>query len=283
MLKLKGIAKQTKILINREIMKTVLITGVLGGMGSATAKLLLDNGYKVIGLDVKDASNLPFTYFKTDLTNVHDLEKTCGKVKEIVPKLDAIIHFAGIYKMDSLVEMDEQQFSSIFDINVFSIYRVNKTFLPLLNKSSKIIMTSSELAPLDPLPFTGIYAITKSTVEKYAYSLKMELQLLDIDVAVIRPGAVKTGLLNASIESMNALCEKTKLYKYNTKKFKKIVNSVESKNIAPIKIAKKSLKLLGKKKVKFVYNINRNCLLRILNFLPRRFQLYVIRKILKSK
>ena len=283
MLKLKGIAKQTKILINRKTMKTVLITGVLGGMGNATAKLLLDNGYKVIGLDVKDASNLPFTYFKTDLTNLHDLENTCGEVEKIVPKLDAIIHFAGIYKMDSLVEMDEQQFTSIFDINVFSIYRVNKTFLPLLNKGSKIIMTSSELAPLDPLPFTGIYAITKSTVEKYAYSLKMELQLLDIDVAVIRPGAVKTGLLNASIDSMNALCEKTKLYKYNTKKFKKIVNSVESKNIAPIKIAKKSLKLLGKKKVKFVYNINRNCLLRILNFLPRRFQLYVIRKILKSK
>ena len=262
-------------------MKTVLITGVLGGMGSATAKLLLDNGYKVIGLDVKDASNLPFTYFKTDLTNLHDLKNTCGEVEKIVPKLDAIIHFAGIYKMDSLVEMDEQQFTSIFDINVFSIYRVNKTFLPLLNKGSKIIMTSSELAPLDPLPFTGIYAITKSTVEKYAYSLKMELQLLDIDVAVIRPGAVKTGLLNASIESMNALCEKTKLYKYNTEKFKKIVNSVESKNIAPIKIAKKSLKLLGKKKVKFVYNINRNCLLRILNFLPRRFQFYVIKKILK--
>ena len=144
-------------------------------------------------------------------------------------------------------------------------------------------MTSSELAPLDPLPFTGVYAITKSTIEKYAYSLKMELQLLGIDVSVIRPGAVKTGLLNQSISSMDKLCEKTKLYKDNTNKFSKIVNSVESKNIPPIKIAKKVKKVLNAKKPKYVYSINRNFLLKLLNAMPKRFQLWVIKKLLQSK
>ena len=262
-------------------MKTILITGVLGGMGSATAELLIKNGYNVIGLDVKDGGDLPFVYFKTDLTKESEIQRTYDEIQKIAPQIDGIIHFAGIYKMDSLVEMDEKDFTSIFDINVFSIYRINKIFLPLLKKGSRIIITSSELAPLDPLPFTGIYAITKSTIEKYAYSLRMELQLLDIDVTVIRPGAVKTGLLNVSIKAMNDLHQKTELYKYNTKKFIKVVNSVESKNVSPTIIAKKALKLLKKRKVKFVYNVNRNGLLKILNFLPRRFQFYVIKKILK--
>ena len=262
-------------------MKTILITGVLGGMGSATAELLIKNGYNVIGLDVKDGGDLPFVYFKTDLTKEREIQRTYEEIKKNTPQIDAIIHFAGIYKMDSLVEMNEKEFTSIFDINVFSIYRINKIFLPLLKRGSRIIITSSELAPLDPLPFTGIYAITKSTIEKYAYSLRMELQLLDIDVTVIRPGAVKTGLLNVSIKAMNDLHQKTELYKYNTKKFIKVVNSVESKNVSPTIIAKKALKLIKKKKVKFVYNVNRNGLLKILNFLPRRFQFYVIKKILK--
>ena len=267
-------------------MKTVLITGVLGGMGKATAKLLLDNGYQVIGLDAKEQSqieNLPITYYQVDLTKTEEINKVYETVSKKIDNIYAIIHFAGIYQMDSLVEMEEQEFMRIFDINVFSIYRINKTFLPLLKKGSRIIMTSSELAPLDPLPFTGIYAITKSTIEKYAFSLKMELQLLGIDVSVIRPGAVKTGLLNQSISSMDKLCEKTKLYKDNTNKFSKIVNSVESKNISPIKIAKKVKKVLKVKKPKYVYSINRNLLLKLLNFLPRRFQLFVIKKLLQSK
>ena len=81
-----------------------------------------------------------------------------------------------------------------------------------MHKNSKIIITSSELAPLDPLPFTGLYGISKSTVEKYAYSLRMELNLLNIKVAIIRPGAVKTSLLDVSMKSLDDFCNKTKLY-----------------------------------------------------------------------
>ena len=74
-----------------------------------------------------------------------------------------------------------------------------------------------------------------------------------------------------------------KLYKDNTNKFSKIVNSVESKNIQPVKIAKKVERVLKAKRPKFVYNINRNILLRLLSSLPKRFQLYIIKKLLQSK
>ena len=55
------------------------------------------------------------------------------------------------------------------------------------------------------------------------------------------------------------------------------------KKIPPIKIANLAYKIVNKKKPRYVYNINRNPLLLILNFLPQRFQNWVIKKILISK
>ena len=160
-------------------MKNVVITGAYGGMGYATAKMLSDSGYTVFALDktVKEAEPniIPV---ETDVTDAESVGRAFEFVRSQVDEVYAIIHFAGIYRLDSLVEMSEDRFTGIFDVNLFGAYRINKTFLPLLKKGCRIILTTSELAPLDPLPFTGIYAITKSALEKYAFSLGMELHLL---------------------------------------------------------------------------------------------------------
>lgn len=263
-------------------MKNVLITGVCGGMGIATARLLLKKGFAVYGLDCRDCCNeAEVFYHKADLTRELSLLPIVKELQGI--KFYAIIHFAGIYNMNSLIEMPEEEFTRIFDINLGGVYRVNKCFYPLLEEGGRIIITSSELAPLSPLPFTGIYGVTKSALEGYAYSLRMELNLLGNKVVVIRPGAVETGLLNASTTALDRLCDNTKLYTYNAQKFKKIVNGVESKSVSPDKIAKLTLKALTKKKPKLVYNINRNALLRLLNALPKKFQLFIIKRILLHK
>ena len=124
-------------------------------------------------------------------------------------------------------------------------------------------MTTSELAPLDPLPFTGIYAVTKSALDKYAYSLAMELQLLGIKVSVLRAGAVKTNMLGVSTTALDRFCDETELYSCNAKRFKNIVDRVEAGNISTDKLAEKVLKILSKRKPKFAYSINRNPLLLI--------------------
>ena len=178
-------------------MKHIVMTGAYGGMGYAAAKALSESGFTVFALDkeVRDAESgvIPI---KTDVTDAGSVERAFRAVKERTDEVYAIVHFAGIYRLDSLVEMSEERFTGIFDVNLFGAYRINKAFLPLLAEGSRIIMTTSELAPLSPLPFTGIYAITKTALDRYAFSLRMELQLLGIDVSVIRPGAVKTELLS---------------------------------------------------------------------------------------
>jgi NAD(P)-dependent dehydrogenase (short-subunit alcohol dehydrogenase family) len=183
--------------------------------------------------------------------------------------------------LDSLFEMPAEAFRKICDVNLFGAYLVNKTFLPMLGKGSRILITTSELAPLDPLPFTGVYAVTKAALDKYAYSLRMEAQLLGIDVCVLRAGAVATDMLGASTSALDRFCEGTKLYTCNAARFKKIVDSVEAKSVSPEKIAKKTKKILDKKHPKFVYKINRNKLLLLLNLLPKSWQCKIIKKILK--
>lgn len=263
-------------------MKNVLITGAYGGMGRATARLLSSQGIKVFALDKRvDKEEENIIPIEADITSEESLNCALENVKTHTSSLDAIIHFAGIYMLDSLVEMESKDFKKIFDVNFYGVYLINKVFLPLLYEGSRILITTSELAPLDPLPFTGVYAISKGALDKYAYSLRMELQLLKIKVSVLRAGAVDTGMLGASTDALDRFCEKTKLYDCNAKRFKKIVNSVEARSVKPEKIAKKANKILKKKNPKFAFSINRNPLLLLLNILPKRTQLWAIRQILK--
>lgn len=263
-------------------MDYVLVTGACGGMGRASVELLSKAGYCVIAMDrVLPQPGENIIPVQADITNLQSLQDVFEQVSAITDSLRAIVHFAGIYMLDSLVEINEDEFLNIFDINVFGPYRINKVFLPLLKSGSKIILTTSELAPLDPLPFTGIYAITKSTLDKYAYSLRMELQLLGIHVVVLRPGAVKTGMLQVSMDGLDRFCLKTLLYACNARRFRRIVQSVEARNVEPVRIARKVGKILAKKRPAYVYKVNRNPLLLLLNVLPGRMQTWIIKLVLK--
>ena len=243
-------------------MKSILVTGAYGGMGSAACKLLRDMGYTVFALDKRiteaEKGVIPI---QADITSEDSIKEAFARVAESADSLDAILHFSGMYMLDSLVEMSDEDFRTIFDVNLRGAFLINKTFLPLLGKGSRMLIVTSELAPLDPLPFTGIYAVTKAALDKYAYSLRMELQLLGITVSVLRAGAVKTRMLGVSTDALDRFCEGTKLYSCNAARFKRIVGTVEARNIPPEKIARKAEKIISKKRPRFVYSINHNPLL----------------------
>ena len=110
----------------------------------------------------------------------------------------------------------------------------------------------------------------------------MELQLLGIEVSVLRAGAVGTSMLGISTNALDRFCQKTKLYICNAKRFKRIVERVEARYIPPERIAKKVAGILQKKHPAFAYSINRNPLLLLLNICPKWIQLFAIRMILKK-
>lgn len=260
----------------------VLITGAYGGMGRAAAELLAQRGYRVFALDKNvGRAQENIVPVQADVTSEESVRAAFEQVREQTESLYAIVHFAGIYMLDSLVELEEESFRRIMEVNVSGAYRVNKIFMPLLKRGSRILITTSELAVLDPLPFTGIYAVTKAALDRYAFSLRMELQLIGVEVSVLRAGAVKTGLLDVSTEALERFCEKTAIYTCNAKRFRAIVQRVQARSVAPEKIAKKAAKILDKARPSFAYSINRNPLLRLMNLLPKRLQLFAIRQVLK--
>lgn len=263
--------------------KSVLVTGAFGGMGRAATEMLAKRGFRVFALD-RSVSDAPegVVPIAADLTSEGDIERAYEAVASATGELFAIIHFAGIYMLNSLVEMPKEDFERIFEINLFSAAAVNRRFMPLLSSGSRIVITTSELAVLDPLPFTGIYAVTKAALDKYAYSLRMELQLLGISVSVLRAGAVDTGMLGASTDALDRFCNSTRIYTCNAEKFKDIVNKVEARCVKPSVIADKVFAIISARKPKFAYAVNRNPLLLLLNMLPQRLQLYVIGRILRK-
>lgn len=264
-------------------MKYILVTGANGGMGKSVCDLLASSGYTVFALDIAPMIAAERVVpLQADVTDAKSVEAAYEKVKEQTPCLYAIIHLAGIYTLDSLVEMPREKFERSFRINVGGAFSVNKTFLPLLKKGSRIIMVTSELAVRDPLPFTGIYGISKTALDKYAYSLRMELQLLGIEVSVLRAGAVDTGMLDSSTRQLDEFAKNTRLYSCNAKRFKDIVDRVESRKVPPEKLARKLYSILCKKSPCFAYSLNRNKLLILLDLLPVRVRFAVIKRILKQ-
>ncbi len=263
-------------------MKSILITGAYGGMGRAAAKVFAQNGYKVFALDRRiEAEEENIIPLQADVTDENSLKVAFERVAEYTDSLCGIIHFAGLYMLDSLVEMSTEAFDKITEVNFRGAFLINKIFLPLLKKGSRILITTSELAPLAPLPFTGIYAVTKAALDKYAYSLAMEMQLLGISVSVLRAGAVDTSMIGDSTSALDRFCENTKLYSCNADRFKRIVDSVEARRIPAEKLAQKALKIVTSRRPRFAYAINRNPLLLLLNALPKSLQLWVIKLILK--
>ena len=258
-------------------MKTILVTGAAGGMGAAICRRLTGEGCRVIGLDLREAPGI----IGCDITDPAALERARAQIAEQYGHLDGIVHAAGIYDLDALSEMDDRRFCRIFEINVYGAYRINRLFTPMMGQGGRITIITSELAPLNPLPFTGIYAVTKAALDKYAYSLRSELALRGIGVTVIRPGAVNTGLLNVSTGALERFVANTKYFAPNAAHFRDIVNSVEAKSVEPEKIAGLVWKAQSKKHPRYVYSINRNFLLRLMSALPDHMQVWVLKQILK--
>lgn len=262
-------------------MKSVLVTGASGGMGRAICRQLISQGWQVFALDVKPLELPGVQSFVCDLRGESGVAEALDWLQPQTAQLDAIVHAAGLYDLDSLVEMDEKRFLRIFEVNVFAACRVNRLFTPMMTSGGRVVFITSELAPLHPLPFTGIYAVTKKALEAIAASLRTELALRGITVSIVRPGAVTTPLLGDSTRALDRFCEKTRYYRVNAGRFRRIVDSVEARSVPPEQVAGRVCRALTSKRPRRLYNLNRNPLLLLLNALPVRLQEWVLVKILK--
>lgn len=261
----------------------ILITGAASGIGKATAEYFLKNNHQVIGIDINNIENEKLKSFKCDITKEEDLKTIYAYLKDNDILLDVIINVAGIHRMASLIESDYEKLKKVIDINLTGTMLINKMFYPILKDKGRIIIVTSEVAAYDPMPFNGLYNISKTALDSYTQALRQELNLKGNLVITIRPGAIETPLSKGSLTGTKELVEETKLFKEESKHFLSLVTKFMGKPLEPSKLAKLIYKVTLKKHPKYIYHKHRSTGLVLLNMLPKRLQCGIIKLLLKRK
>ena len=262
-------------------MGNILITGAASGIGNAVMNYFVNNNHIVYAIDVKEINPRDNLYtFTGDITNEQCLNAIKDDFRNKGVTFDVIINVAGIHKMASLVESDFFNMKKLIDINLCGTMLVNNVFHSLLNEKGRIIIVTSEVATFDPMPFNGLYNISKTALECYAQALRQELNLLGQKVITIRPGAIETNLSRSSLIDTEELSNNTILYKKQASKFVTITKKFIGKPLKPEKLARLIYKVSICSNPKISYNIHRNPGLVLLNLLPKRLQCFIIKMIL---
>lgn len=261
----------------------ILITGAASGIGRATAECFLAHGHRVFGVDVvpiRQQEN--FHSFVADITDEVSLGAVQAYLADNGIKLDAILNIAGIHMMASLVEGDYTRMKRVVDINLTGTMLVNRMFHPHLKKKGRIVIVTSEVASMDPMPFNGLYNVTKTALDCYAQALRQELNLIGQQVITIRPGAVETPLSSGSVKATADLAQSTVLYRKQAGRFCRIAAKLMGTPIAPEKLAALIYQAVTSKHPKLIYQKHRNIGLVLLSMLPKRLQCTIIKMLLNG-
>ena len=256
----------------------ILITGAASGLGRAAAMLFSKNGDTVYALDISTvAAQDRLIPFYADITEESSLQAVFSRLQADGVQLDAIINFAGMNFIDNYLEVAEEKLRKIFNVNLLGALRVNKLFFPLLRENGKIVITTSEVAPLDPLPFNGIYSTTKTALDCYAQALRQEAGLLGRRVITIRPGAFNTPLAGGSIPSMHEMAQRSRYFGGQGERFETLMRKFTGKLQEPEKLAKTIFRAVHKRHPRNIYTVHSNLGLRLLSLLPKGMQVKVVR------
>lgn len=258
--------------------KVVLITGSAHGLGKALTTHFLSEGWFVVATDIDDSFlidlkvNPKILAIQMDVTSDKSVESAFNTVNAEKINIDVIINNAGIDGYFPLSEAPVDMIKEIFEVNLFGGYRVNQTFLPILKQpGGRIIQISSESLHLN-IPFMP-YPISKMAVEGYAKTLRQELKFSGIDVIIIRPGAIRTDLLEKVLNLKSAV-HRLPAGKSGWKSAAQMGKFAEDapKNIGkvlePEGVAAFTYKVSQKSNPKAIYKINNNLQLKILALLP---------------
>ena len=259
----------------------LLITGAASGIGRAAAEQFAAEGHRVYGIDAAPGGDpLPFPLYTADITDEGALLAIRDRLEGEGILLDGILNIAGIHAMTSLVEGDPLRMKHLVDVNLTGTMLVNRIFHPRLAPNGRILIVTSEVAAFDPMPFNGLYNVTKTALDCYAQALRQELNLIGQTVVTVRPGAVNTPLSGGSMHSTRALAESTRLYRKQAKRFAGLAARFMGTPIQPEVLAGLICRAMTAKHPRLTYQKHRNPGLVLLSLLPKRLQCAIIKFLL---
>ena len=178
--------------------RVALITGASSGIGKATAKRLLQEGFPVYAAarrveQMQDLERMGATLLKMDVTDEEDIAAGVGRINDEQDGVDILVNNAGfgLYGPVEETPLDAARYQ--FEVNLFGTARLTQLVLPRMReKGAGKIVNISSIGGKVYSPLGAWYYATKHALEGWSDCLRWELKRFGIDVIIIQPGLIRT-------------------------------------------------------------------------------------------
>jgi NADP-dependent 3-hydroxy acid dehydrogenase YdfG len=177
--------------------KRIVVTGASSGIGRATTELLLQRGYRVIGM-ARDFGKFPctheaFTALEIDLSRLDTLPARLGEFLHGHGNVDGLICCAGSGRFGSLEEFSYTQIRELLELNLTGQIYLVRALLPGMKQrgSGDVIFMGSEAARAGGRR-GAVYSAAKFGLRGLAQSLRQECAGNGVRIGIVNPGMVKT-------------------------------------------------------------------------------------------
>jgi len=181
-------------------MKTVMITGATSGIGKETARLFLEEGFRVlaVGRSPDKLQNLEkeFSAYEDRLLlkrcEVSKLDEIHALFKDLEP-VDILINNAGIYSQNSWFDTGVEDYNQMFEVNTRSVFFLSQQAALNLRRHKRrgLVLNNASTLAQKPAPQTSLYSASKAAVLSLTQSLALDLGP-ELRAICVLPGIVDT-------------------------------------------------------------------------------------------
>jgi len=190
--------------------KTVIITGASRGIGKGIAEVFACHGaniaftYRSSEKEAKDlekelsANGCKVKGYKSDASDFESSQKLAEEVLKEFGSIDVLVNNAGITKDGLLMRMSEEDFDSVMDVNMKSVFNMTKAVLrPMLKQRKGSIINMSSVVGVKGNAGQANYSASKAAINGFTKSTALELGSRNIRCNSIAPGFIETEMTDA--------------------------------------------------------------------------------------
>jgi 2-keto-3-deoxy-L-fuconate dehydrogenase len=183
--------------------KLALVTAAGQGIGRAIAEAFVAEGATVIATDVEYAKVADIVGAKHKKLDVRSTGEVARLAKELAP-LNVLVNCAGFVHNGSVLACSEDDWNFSFDLNVTSVHRTLRAFLPgmLANGGGSIINISSAVSSIRGVPNRYAYGATKAAIIGLTKAVAADFIQQGIRANAICPGTIQSPSLNERIATL---------------------------------------------------------------------------------
>jgi len=197
-------------------LKTAVVTGATDGLGRATALMLAANGYRVFGggrnagrlaslQGEASQRKLALTALEMDVTSDDSVSRAIQTIQNAAGTIDILVNNAGIGFVVPMEEISLADLRRQYETNVFGVVRVTQHVLPGMRAQGRgRIVNMSSIAGKVSTPLFGAYSSSKFALESISDAWRLELGQFGIQVILIEPGIIPSGMEGAVRELSGA-------------------------------------------------------------------------------